>query len=100
MAAVLSEHLPRLLSVYHYQEARLSEPRPAGESSNHLQMALAMNEELRTKIGPFLPNGDFERTEAEAHAFMGLAEGMRGNIEGVALSACPCGGIGAVDGIP
>ena len=80
MAAVLSEHLPRLLAVYRYQEARLSEPRPAGESSTHLRNALAVNEELRkTKIGPFLPKGDFERTEAEAHAFLGLAEGMRGN---------------------
>jgi CHAT domain-containing protein len=83
MTAILSEHLPRLQSVYRYQEPRPSEPRPAGESGNHLQIALAMNEELhKTKIGPFLPNGDFERTEAEAYAFMGLAEGMRGNIEG------------------
>ncbi len=80
MAAVLSEQLPRLLAVYRYEEAPPSEPRPASESSNHLQNALATNEELRkTKIGPFLPNGDFERTEAEAQAFMGLAEGMRGN---------------------
>ncbi len=80
MAAVLSEHLPRLLAVYRYQEARLSEPRPAEEGSAHLRNALAMNEELRkTKIGPFIPGGDFERIEAEAHAFIGLVEGMRGN---------------------
>ena len=81
MAAVLSEHLPRLLAVYRYQETRLSEPRPAGEGGTHLRNALAINEELRrTKIGPFILDGDFERTEAEAEAFMGLAEGMRGNV--------------------
>lgn len=80
MAAVLSEHLPRLLAVYRYQEAHLSESRLPGESSTHLRNALAVNEELRkTKIGPFIPKGDFERTEAEANAFMGLVEGMRGN---------------------
>ena len=57
-----------------------SEPRLAGELTTHLQNALAANEELQqTKIGPFIPESDFERTEAEAHAFLGLAEGMRGN---------------------
>ncbi|MBA4421908.1 MAG: hypothetical protein C0390_02260 [Syntrophus sp. (in: bacteria)] len=80
MAAVLSEYLPRLLAVYRLQETPLSETRPAGESSLHLQNALAMNEELRkTMLGTFIPAFDFQRTEAEARAFMGLADGMRGN---------------------
>ncbi len=80
MAAILYGHLPRLLVVYRYQEARLSEPQPAREISAHLRNALALNEELRkTKIGPFIPAGDFQRTETEAHSFMGLAEGMTGN---------------------
>ena len=80
MAAVLSEYLPRLRTVYRFQETPLSEPRLAGKSSLHLQNALIMNEELRkTMLGPFIPAFDFQRTEAEARAFMGLAEGMRGH---------------------
>ena len=80
MAVVLHENLPSLLAVYRLQESRQSEPRLAGELTTHLQNALAANEELQqTEIGPFIPESDFERTEAEAHAFLGLAEGMRGN---------------------
>jgi CHAT domain-containing protein len=80
MAAILSDHLPRLQAVYRLDETRGFEMSPAGESRAHLRKALAMNRELkRTKIGPFIPSVDFQRTEAAAYAFIGLDEGMRGD---------------------
>ena len=39
-----------------------------------------MNRELQqTKIGPFIPASAFERSEAEAYAFLGLEMGMQGS---------------------
>jgi CHAT domain-containing protein len=80
MAAVLSDHLPRLQAVYGLHETTGFEMSPAGESRAHLREALAINRELkRTKIGPFIPSDDLQRAEAAAYAFMGLDEGMRGD---------------------
>ena len=80
MAAVLSEYFPRLLAVYRLQETPLPGSRPADESGTHLHDALATNQALRkTRVGFFIPDSDFERAEADARAFLGLAEGMRGN---------------------
>jgi len=79
MAAVLSEYLPRLLAVYRLQETQ-QEVRTSGEGGSHLRSALAANDALRkTAIGPFIPDRDFESTTADAYAFMGLTDGMKGN---------------------
>jgi CHAT domain-containing protein len=80
MAAVLETYLPRLVSVYRYQETRFAETRQTGEGSIYFREALRTNEELRlSKVGPFLPEGDHEKIQANVHAFLGLIEGMRGN---------------------
>jgi CHAT domain-containing protein len=80
MAAVLSDHLPRLQAVYGFHETRGFKMSPAGESRAHLREALAINRELKqTKIAPLISSGDFQRAEALACAFIGLDEGMRGD---------------------
>jgi hypothetical protein len=45
MAAVLSDHLPRLQAVYGFHETRGFKMSPAGESRAHLREALAINRE-------------------------------------------------------
>jgi CHAT domain-containing protein len=81
MAAVLSDHLPRLLAVYRLPDRQGSELSPAGESRAHLREALAANRELKqSKIGPLIPSVDFQRAEAAAYSFIGLDEGMRGDM--------------------
>lgn len=81
MAVVLSDYLPRLQAVYRLPDTQGSEMSPAGESRAHLREAMAVNQELRqTKIGPLIPSVDFQRAEAAAYAFMGLDEGMRGDM--------------------
>lgn len=80
MAAVLADHLPRLQAAYRLPETQGGEGSPVGEGRAHLREALAVNQELKqTKIGPFVPAGDFQKAEAAAYAFLGLDEGMRGD---------------------
>jgi CHAT domain-containing protein len=85
MAAVLSDHFPRLLAAYPMQETQGFEKSLAGEGIAHLREAITLNRELRqTRIGPFIPAVDFQKVDAEAYAFLGLDKGMRGN-EGESL---------------
>jgi CHAT domain-containing protein/tetratricopeptide (TPR) repeat protein len=82
MAAVLFDHLPRLLAAYGLPDTRGAEKSLAGEGRTHLDAALAINRELRqTKIGPLIPARVFEWCQAEAYAFLGLDMGMRGSSE-------------------
>ena len=80
MAAVLSDHLPRLLAAYGMPGTAGPETGRAGEGKAHLREALAMNRELqRTRIGPLIPASAVWRSEAEAYAFWGLEMGMQGS---------------------
>lgn len=80
MAAVLEVYLPRLVPVYRFQETRFTETRQTGEGGVFIHNALLTSEELlQSKLGPFLPAGEHEKILANAHAFLGLIEGMRGN---------------------
>ncbi|MBM4313323.1 MAG: CHAT domain-containing protein [Deltaproteobacteria bacterium] len=80
MAAVLSDHVPRLQARHGVHGLQGSKMSPAGESRARLREALAINRELKqTRIGPFISAVDFQRTEAAACAFIGLDEGMRGD---------------------
>jgi CHAT domain-containing protein len=79
MAEVLSVCLPRLAAAYRQGETREPDARD-GSGTTHLLEALALNIELRrTPSGELIPETDFQRAEAEAHAFLGLEEGMAGN---------------------
>jgi CHAT domain-containing protein len=85
MAAVLSDHIPRLLAAYGLPGTGEPETGRAGEGKAHLRQALAMNRELqRTRIGPFIPANAVWRSEAEAYAFWGLDVGMQGSGEDAA----------------
>jgi CHAT domain-containing protein/tetratricopeptide (TPR) repeat protein len=82
MAAVLSDHLPRLLAAYGLPGTAGPEKSHIGEGKTHLREALVMNRELRqTRIGPFMPASAIQRSEAEAYAFLGLDMGMQGSGE-------------------
>ena len=82
VAAVLSDHLPRLAAAYGLPGTAGRERSAAGEGRAHLREALAMNRELRqTRIGPFMPTSAVQRSDAEAYAFLGLDMGMQGSGE-------------------
>ena len=82
VAAVLSDHLPRLLAAYGLPGTDGPERSSVGDGKAHLREALAMNRELRkTRIGPFMPASAVQRSEAEAYAFLGLDMGMQGREE-------------------
>ncbi|MHB9097536.1 MAG: CHAT domain-containing protein [Syntrophales bacterium] len=82
MAAVLSDHLPRLMAAYGLPETQEAEKSRTGEGRTHLDAALAINRELRqTKMGELIPSRAFEWCRAEAYAFLGLDMGMRGSTE-------------------
>ncbi len=82
IAAVLSEHLPRLTAAYGLPETPEAEKSRAGEGRAHLDAALVINRELQqTKIGELIPARVFEWCRAEAYAFLGLDMGMRGSME-------------------
>jgi CHAT domain-containing protein len=80
IAAVLAAHLPGIAAVYGRPGRAGAETSPAGNGTIHLKEALALNGELReTRMGAFIPVGDYEQCEAEAYVFLGLDEGMRNN---------------------
>jgi CHAT domain-containing protein len=80
VAAVLSDHLPRLQALYRLDETKGFDMSPVRESRVHLREALAINRELeQSKIGSFISTADFQTAEAAACAFIGLDEGMRGD---------------------
>ncbi|MBE0555744.1 MAG: CHAT domain-containing protein, partial [Proteobacteria bacterium] len=82
VAAILSDHLPRLLAADGMPGTEGPERSHAGEGRAHLLESLAMNRELRqSRIGPFMPASAVQRSEAEAYAFLGLDMGMRGSGE-------------------
>ncbi|MCE5283022.1 MAG: CHAT domain-containing protein [Deltaproteobacteria bacterium] len=77
MTEVLSNHLPSFPSAYGGPESPGATP--ASEGAALLREALLLNGELgKGAIGSILPVGDLQRAEAEADAFLGLDEGMRG----------------------
>jgi CHAT domain-containing protein len=78
IAAILSDRVPGLLAIYGQTGMKITGTDSAGET--HLRNALALNQELRrTKLEPLLPASHFQKPEAEAHNFLGLAKGMRGD---------------------
>ena len=82
IAAVLSEHLPRLAAAYGLPETPEAEKSRSGEGRAHLEAALVLNRELRqTKIGALISARVFEWCRAEAYTFLGLDMGMRGSMD-------------------
>ncbi len=78
IAGILSDRLPRLLAIYGASGAPSTREEPAGET--HLRNVLALNQELRQAMFEWhLPAADFEKSEADAHNFLGLEAWMRGN---------------------
>jgi len=79
IATILAECVPGLISA----------AGPAGmpaigaglaAGADRLRKALVLNQELyQTKTAPLLPAADFQKFEAEAHNFLGLGAGMRGD---------------------
>ncbi len=79
MTEVLADHFHSLLSAYGGPEPPVSVP--AGEGTALLREALVLNGELgKGPIGSILPVGDLQKAEAEAYAFLGLDDGMRGRV--------------------
>ncbi len=80
MTEILSLHLPNFRSANGGPESPGAIP--ASEGSALLREALVLNGELgKGPIGSILPVGDLQRAEAEAEAFLGLDEGMRGKAD-------------------
>ncbi|MCX5818965.1 MAG: CHAT domain-containing protein [Deltaproteobacteria bacterium] len=79
IAAVLADSVPGLLTAYGLTGRPITGAGPAA-AADHLREALALNQELyQTKIAPLFPAADFQKLEAEAHNFLGLETGMRGD---------------------
>jgi CHAT domain-containing protein len=77
IAGILSDCVPGLLAVYGQTGSKITGSDRSGEI--HLRNALTLNRELRrTKFEPLIPATDFQKSEAEAHNFLGLHKGMRG----------------------
>ncbi len=77
IAKILQERISGLLTVYGRTGREIFGTDTGGEG--HLLNSLALNRDLRrTKIEPLLAAADFQRSEAEAHNFLGLEMGMRG----------------------
>ncbi len=77
IAGIASDCVPGLLATYGQTGMKITGSDSGGET--HLRNALALNRELRrTKLESLLPAADFQKPEAEAHNFLGLGKGMRG----------------------
>lgn len=78
IAMVLADNVPRLTAAYGLNGTPSTGADPTA-GAGRLREALALNQELyRTGTATLFPAGDFGKAEAEAHNFLGLWTGMKG----------------------